>query len=58
MLYQLSYFRIVVVGADGFEPPKVKTSRFTVCPIWPLWNTPLFIYQYFYRFNSASASLS
>ena len=28
------------VGADGFEPPKVKTSRFTVCPIWPLWNTP------------------
>ena len=28
------------MGADGFEPPKVKTSRFTVCPIWPLWNTP------------------
>ena len=29
------------VGADGFEPPKSKDSRFTVCPIWPLWNTPL-----------------
>ena len=29
------------VGADGFEPPKLKSSRFTVCPIWPLWNTPL-----------------
>ena len=28
------------VGTDGFEPPKVKTSRFTVCPIWPLWNMP------------------
>ena len=28
------------VGADGFEPPKLKSSRFTVCPIWPLWNTP------------------
>ena len=28
------------VGADGFEPPKSKDSRFTVCPIWPLWNTP------------------
>ena len=49
VLYQLSYFRestttsatvIFFVGADGFEPPKVKTSRFTVCPIWPLWNTP------------------
>ena len=42
MLYQLSYFRKrkSVVGADGFEPPKSKDSRFTVCPIWPLWNTP------------------
>ena len=50
VLYRLSYFRELTttsatvtfffVGADGFEPPKVKTSRFTVCPIWPLWNTP------------------
>ena len=29
------------VGADGFEPPKSKDSRFTVCPIWPLWKTPI-----------------
>ena len=46
MLYRLSYFRMcglafsVFVGEDGFEPPKVKTSRFTVCPIWPLWYSP------------------
>ena len=40
VLYQLSYFRIINVGEDGFEPPKVKTSRFTVCPIWPLWYSP------------------
>ena len=41
VLYQLSYFRIKIkVGEDGFEPPKVKTSRFTVCPIWPLWYSP------------------
>ena len=47
VLYQLSYFRIkspklleLKVGEDGFEPPKVKTSRFTVCPIWPLWYSP------------------
>ena len=48
MLYQLSYFRKKLckgfarhlVGRDGFEPPKVKTSRFTVCPIWPLWYLP------------------
>ena len=40
VLYQLSYFRIKKVGEDGFEPPKVKTSRFTVCPIWPLWYSP------------------
>ena len=54
VLYQLSYFRestttsatvIFFVGADGFEPPKVKTSRFTVCPIWPLWNTPYFYFK-------------
>ncbi len=54
MLYQLSYFRITplarktlrsafLVGRDGFEPPKVKTSRFTVCPIWPLWYLPNFM---------------
>ena len=29
------------MGKDGFEPPKSKDSRFTVCPIWPLWNLPL-----------------
>ena len=41
VLYQLSYFRIKIkVGEDGFEPPKVKTSRFTVCPIWPPWYSP------------------
>ena len=44
MLYRLSYFRmfcILCVGKDGFEPPKAKASRFTVCPIWPLWYLPL-----------------
>ena len=35
-----SNMSIKLVGADGFEPPKSKDSRFTVCPIWPLWNTP------------------
>ena len=28
------------VGGDGFEPPKAYASRFTVCPIWPLWYPP------------------
>ena len=32
---------LVFVGTDGFEPPKAKASRFTVCPIWPLWNMPI-----------------
>ena len=31
---------LFLVGKDGFEPPKSKDSRFTVCPIWPLWNLP------------------
>ena len=35
-----SVFCRALVGEDGFEPPKVKTSRFTVCPIWPLWYSP------------------
>ena len=32
---------ICIVGSDGFEPPKSKDSRFTVCPIWPLWKLPI-----------------
>ena len=52
MLYQLSYSRSIIllksannlnysnylfgVGGAGFEPAKVKTNRFTVCPRWPL----------------------
>ena len=39
-LYQLSYSRLILllvpVGRAGFEPAKVYTSRFTVCPRWPL----------------------
>ena len=33
------------VGTDGFEPPKAKASRFTVCPIWPLCNMPETVFQ-------------
>ena len=29
-------FLLVSVGRAGFEPAKVYTSRFTVCPRWPL----------------------
>ncbi len=28
------------VGRGGFEPPKSKDNRFTVCPSWPLWYLP------------------
>ena len=31
-----SNFAFAVVGRGGFEPPKVKTGRFTVCCVWPL----------------------
>gem|GEM_PF-4416024 len=30
-----------MVGRRGFEPLKSKDSGFTVRPIWPLWNLPL-----------------
>ena len=29
-------FQIIMVGAEGFEPPKSKDGRFTVCSRWPL----------------------
>src|SRR5215475_9650976 len=29
-----------MVGRGGIEPPKVGTSRFTVCPLWPLGYLP------------------
>ena len=35
------FLSVSYVGTDGFEPPKAKASRFTVCPIWPLWNMPI-----------------
>ena len=34
-----------LVGAGGFEPPKLKSSRFTVCPHWPLGNTPIYSFS-------------
>ena len=39
-LQRNQYARAFLVGAGGFEPPKLKSSRFTVCPHWPLGNTP------------------
>ena len=46
VLYQLSYFRILLAshlrlsGRRWIRTTEVVDSRFTVCPIWPLWNTP------------------
>ena len=31
-----------LVGEGGFGPPKLKSNRFTVCPLWPLGNSPMF----------------
>ena len=33
------YFSLV--GEDGFEPSKPIGNRFTVCPLWPLGNSPI-----------------
>ena len=33
------------VGRAGFEPAKVKTNRFTVCPRWPLEYLPSLIFN-------------
>ena len=34
------YLYLFSVGRGGFEPPKSKDNRFTVCPSWPLWYLP------------------
>ena len=34
-----------LVGEDGFEPSKRRRNRFTVCPLWPLGNSPIFNYK-------------
>jgi hypothetical protein len=34
---------IGAVGRRGFEPLKSKDSGFTVRPIWPLWNLPVYV---------------
>ena len=31
----------LMVGEGGFGPPKLKSNRFTVCPLWPLGNSPI-----------------
>ncbi len=32
---------VLMVGEGGFGPPKLKSNRFTVCPLWPLGNSPI-----------------
>ncbi len=34
--FHLTKSKTIFVGRAGFEPAKVKTNRFTVCPRWPL----------------------
>ena len=33
---------VFVVDEGGFGPPKLKSNRFTVCPLWPLGNSSIF----------------
>ena len=42
---QRNFYAGLFMCAGGFEPPKLKSSRFTVCPHWPLGNTPIFYLQ-------------
>lgn len=31
-----------MVEEGGFEPPKLKSDRFTVCSLWPLGNSSIY----------------
>ncbi len=35
-----------LVGEDGFGPSKLNSNRFTVCPLWPLGNSPILILSF------------
>ena len=35
-----------LVGEDGFGPSKLNSNRFTVCPLWPLGNSPIFFFLF------------
>ena len=39
-LYQMSYFRFFLSGRGRIRTSEDFVNRFTVCPIWPLWNSP------------------
>ena len=43
MLSQLSYAPTYMVEENGFEPLKTYVNRFTVCPLWPLGNSSMFM---------------
>ncbi len=32
---------LFLVEEDGFGPSKLKSNRFTVCPLWPLGNSSI-----------------
>ena len=36
---------VLLVGEDGFGPSKLKSNRFTVCPLWPLGNSPMIFFN-------------
>ena len=38
---QSKRLEILLVDEDGFGPSKLKSNRFTVCPLWPLGNSPI-----------------
>ncbi len=42
------------VGRAGFEPAKVKTNRFTVCPRWPLEYLPLLFFGHSSRWRDSN----
>ena len=41
MLYQLSYFRKISVGSDGFEPPKATPAELQSAPFGHSGNCPM-----------------
>ena len=46
---------IGLVGEDGFEPSKRRRNRFTVCPHWPLGNSPIFNWSWWTDSNPRPA---
>ena len=46
LISTLAYWHIILVGSEGFEPPKSKTAELQSAPVGHFGNCPKMIYDF------------